>query len=103
MGIYYGDIHYGVKISKKIYKDGDIFLEPKYELIFDDHSMKLNDYLENVKSTYSNLLEPNEYQYELFTDMFTTYNDIRTSKAWQPITIEQMNNFVNGMYKIDYL
>lgn len=103
MGIYYGDIHYGVKISKKIYRDGDIFLEPDYKVIFDNNAILLNGYLDNVKNIYLNLLEPNEYQYELFADMFTTYNGIRTSKAWQAITIEQMNNFVNGMYRIDYI
>ena len=103
MGIYYGDIHYGVKISKKIYRDGDIFLEPNYEVIFDNNAILLNSYLDNVKNIYLNLLEPHRYQYELFADMCVTYNGIRTSKAWQRITLETMANFVNGMYRIDYI
>jgi hypothetical protein len=103
MGIYYGDIHYGVKIAKKIYRDGDIFLEPNYEVIFDNNAILLNSYLDNVKNIYLQLLEPHRYQYELFADIFTTHNGIVSNKAWQRITMEQMNNFINGMYKIDYL
>jgi len=46
MGIYYGYIHYGVKISKKIIsEDGCIFVEPMYEIIFDDKTISPNDYL----------------------------------------------------------
>jgi hypothetical protein len=103
MGIYYGDIHYGIKISKKILINGDTFLEPIYEQIFDDNSILLNYYLDKVKNIYLNLLEPDKYQYELFVDIFTTYNEFKINKGWQFITLEEMINFINGTYKIDFL
>ena len=105
MGILYGDIHYGVKISKKIEIEDDIYIEQIYELKFDDNSISLNDYLDKVKNIYLNLLEPHKYkyQYELYVDMYTTYNGIKSNKTWQIITPEQMINFINNMYKIDFL
>ena len=105
MGIYYGDIHYGVKISKKIIsEDENIFFEPIYEVLFDDKTISLNDYLNKVASEfYLNLSEPKKYHYELFVDIFTTHNDIKSCKGWQIITLEQMINFIDGVYKIDFL
>jgi len=46
MGLFYGDIHYGVKISKKIEIEDDIYTESIYEIKFDDNSISLHDYLE---------------------------------------------------------
>lgn len=103
MGIYYGDIHYGIKISKKIIVEGDIFTEPIYEVKFKDPSISLNDYLYQVANIYLNLLEPDKYIYELYVDVFTTYNGIKGDKEWQIITREQMIHFICGMYKIDFL
>jgi len=103
MGLFYGDIHYGVKISKKIEFDDNIYTEPIYEIKFDDNSISLNDYLHKVKDIYLNLPEPIKHQYELYVDTFTTYNSITSYKGWQIITNEQMNNFINNMYKIDFL
>ena len=89
MGIFYGDTHYGIKNSKKV--------------IIDNHSIKLNDYLYNIKIIYSSLLHPENYQYELYVDLFSTYNSITDSKTWQIITLEQMNNFINSSYQIQYI
>jgi len=102
MGIYYGDIHYGIKISKKVIT-GDLFIEQIYEVIFDNNSISLNDYLYKVANIYLNLLEPEKYRYELLVDVTTTYDGIRSDKGWQVITTEQMIHFVTGIYKIDYM
>ena len=102
MGIYYGDIHYGIKISKKVISEGDLFVEPNYEVIFDNNSISLSDYLYKVANIYLNLLEPEKYRYELLVDFTTTYHGIRSDKGWQVITTEQMINFITGIYKIDY-
>lgn len=104
MGKFFGDIHYGLKISKKIEMDENIFLEPIYEVKFDNPSILLNDYLDNIKNIYSNLLKHDDnYQYELYVDIFTTYNNITGNKDWQKITKEEMVNFIDNKYKIDYL
>jgi len=105
MGIFYGDIHYGIKISKKIRSDGCTFLDPIHELKFDDNSILLTTYLDLVKKIYLNLLdnESDIYQYELLVDIFTTHDGIQSFKGWQQITIEQMNNFINGKYTINFL
>jgi hypothetical protein len=103
MGIYYGDTHYGIKISKKVITEGDLFVEPIYEVIFDNNSISLNDYLYKVANIYLNLLEPEKYRYELLVDITTTYDDIRSDKCWQVITTEQMIHFITGIYKIDYM
>ena len=102
MGIYYGDTHYGIKISKKVITEGDLFVEPIYEVIFDNNSISLNDYLYKVANIYLNLLEPEKYRYELLVDITTTYDGKRSDKGWQVITTEQMINFITGIYKIDY-
>ena len=102
MGIYYGDTHYGIKISKKVITEGDHFVEPIYEVIFDNNSISLNDYLYKVANIYLNLLEPEKYRYELLVDITTTYDGIRSDKIWQVITTQQMINFITGIYKIDY-
>jgi hypothetical protein len=102
MGIYYGDIHYGIKISKKVITESSLVVEPIYEVIFDNNSISLNDYLYKVANIYLNLLEPEKYRYELLVDVTTTYNSIRSDKIWQVITTEQMINFITGIYKIDY-
>lgn len=98
MGILYGDIHYGIKISKKIVVEGDIFLEPIYELIFDDDSRE--DILKKVEDIYSKLLNTYKYQYELLVDVFTTHNGIQCKKGWRTVTSEQMIHFISGMHKI---
>jgi hypothetical protein len=103
MGIYYGDIHYGIKISKKVITEGGLVVEPIYELIFDNNSISLNDYLYKVANIYLNLLEPEKYRYELLVDVTTTYDDISSDKCWQVITTEQMIHFITGIYKIDYM
>ena len=102
MGIYYGDTHYGIKISKKVITEGSLVVEPIYEVIFDNNSISLNDYLYKVANIYLNLLEPEKYRYELLVDITTTYDGIRSDKIWQVITTEQMINFITGIYKIDY-
>ena len=102
MGIYYGDTHYGIKISKKVITEGSLVVEPIYEVIFDNNSISLNDYLYKVANIYLNLLEPEKYRYELLVDITTTYDSIRSDKIWQVITTEQMINFITGIYKIDY-
>ena len=104
MGIYYGDTHYGIKISKKVITEteGDLFVEPIYEVIFDNNSISLNDYLYKVANIYLNLLEPEKYRYELLVDITTTYDGKRSDKGWQVITTEQMINFITCIYKIDY-
>ena len=105
MGIFYGDIHYGIKISKKIMFEGDTVLEPTHEIIFDDNSISLNDYLDKVKNIYLHLLDLNtdKHRFELLVDIFTTYDGNNSFKGWQQITIEQMNKFINGKYKIGFL
>jgi hypothetical protein len=103
MGIFYGDIHYGIKISKKRISEDSIFIEPIHELKFDDNSILLNDYLDKVKYFYLSLLEPDNYQYEVLVDIFTTHDGVQSFKGWQQITIEQMNNFINGEYTINFL
>jgi len=103
MGIYYGDIHYGVKISKKVLVDDDTFLEPFFELIFDDETATINDYLSRVANIYSNLSDPDNYRYELLVDVITIYNGVHISKGWQPATTEEIKNFVGGIYKIDFV
>lgn len=96
MGIYYGDIHYGVRISKKVLVDGDTFLEPFFEIIFDDETVTINDYLIRVANIYSNLSDPDNYRYELLVDVITTYNGIQSYKGWQTATTEEMKNFIYG-------
>jgi hypothetical protein len=107
MGIYYGDIHYGIKITKKSkeeeYTNDDFSIEPIYKIIFDNHSILLDDYLDKIKDIYLNTVDPNEYTYELFVDIFSTHNGITKDKGWQRITMEQMNNFINGKYTINYV
>ena len=112
MGIYYGDTHYGIRISKKVVIEDDIFLEPVYELLFDESR---EDVLTKVSNVYSKLSDPQEfttrsplsivsgipeYRYELLVDVFTTYDGTSSNKGWQVITAEQMNEFIGGMYKI---
>ena len=97
MGIYYGDVHYGLRISKKVVIDGEIFLEPVYELLFDESR---EDVLTKVSNAYSKLSEPQEYRYELLVDIFTTYDGISSYRGWQVITEEQMTEFVSGKHKI---
>jgi hypothetical protein len=103
MGIYYGDTHYGIKISKKIISEDGIFFEPMYEILFDDSSNSLLDYVNKIASIYKNLLQPEKYHYELYVDIITTYNGINSCRGWQIITTEQMINFIDGKYKIDFL
>ena len=97
MGIYYGDVHYGIRISKKVVIDGDTFLEHIYELIFDESR---EDVLKKVAHIYSELSESSEYRYELLVDVYTTYDGPQNNKGWQVITVEQMTEFIGGMYKI---
>jgi len=97
MGIYYGDIHYGIKISKEVVVDDSIYLEPIYELIFVDDS---EDTLKEVANVYSNISEPGKYRYELLVDISTTHNGMSSKKGWQNVTVEQMADFIGGMYKI---
>ena len=104
MGIFYGDIHYGVKISKITVIDDDIFIEQIEEVLFDDKTISLTDYLNKVAPyIYLNLLEPVNYRFELFVDVITTYDGIKSNKGWQIITTEQMINFIDGTYKMEYL
>ena len=98
MGIYYGDVHYGIRISKKVVIDGNTFLEHIYELIFEQESRE--DVLTKVADMYSNLSEPHEYRYELLVDVFTTHDCIKNHKGWQVITAEQMIEFITGKHKI---
>ena len=103
MGIFYGDIHYGLKISQKIVNEDNIFFNTIYEVKFDDTSITLTDYFNEIKNTYLNLLTPSDYKYDLLVDIYTTYDGLNTYKGWQPISHEQMNNFINEKYKLDYL
>jgi hypothetical protein len=103
MGIFYGDIHYGLKVSKKIIEDESTFLETIFELKFDDRTISLNDYLEKIRNLYFNMSNPEKYQFELLVDIIFTHDQIKSYKGWQIITIEQMNNCLNYIYKIDYL
>lgn len=79
---------------------------------FDNKSILLDDYLTQIKEFYlSQLLdldtglELDKIKYELYVDISTThnYNGVSSTKGWQVITQKQMNNFIKGMYKIDYL
>jgi len=127
MGIYYGDVHYGLRISKKVVIEDDIFLEPVYELLFDESR---EDDLTNISNVYFKLSDPQEfttrsplsivsgipefttrsplsivsgipeYRYELLVDVFTTYDGVQSCKGWQVITAEQMAEFVSGNKKI---
>ena len=97
MGIYYGDVHYGIRISKKVVIDGDTFLEPVRELIFDESR---EDVLKKVADMYYKLLEPSKYRYELLVDVFTTYDGPQNNKEWQVITEEQITEFIGGKHKI---
>ena len=94
MGIYYGDIHYGIRISRPVSLD-DGLLEPIYGLMFSSPSD-----LENVRDFYSTLTKSQEYRYFVFVDIYTTHNGIQSTKGWQSITAEQMSDFVKGAYKI---
>ena len=98
MGIYYGDVHYGIRISKKVVIDGDTFLEHIHELIFEDESRE--DVLTKVSNAYSKLSDPQEYRYELLVDVFTTYDGTSSYRGWQVITAEQMTEFIAGKHKI---
>ena len=97
MGIYYGDVHYGIRISKKVVIDGDTFLEPVRELIFDESR---EDVLTKVADIYYKLSDPSKYRYELLVDVFTTYDGTSSNKGWQVITAEQMTEFIAGKHKI---
>jgi hypothetical protein len=100
MGIYYGDIHYGVRISKKVVIDESIFLEPVYELLFqDDSASAVDDSLQNVATFYHELSNGVEYQYELLVDVSTTHDGGSSKKGWQKITAEQMTEFIAGACK----
>ena len=105
MCIYYGNVHYGINISGKTEIDGDIFLEPIFELKFTNQTIKINDYLEQIKKFYLNLIEPEKYQYELLVDISSSYSNASSnnSRGYQNITYEQMTNFIDGKYKMDYL
>jgi hypothetical protein len=92
MGIFYGDIHYGIRISKKVENLDDNFIKTIHEVKFNDHSILLNEYLDKIKNIYLNLLELKEYRYELFVDIFTTYNGVKSDKGWQIITAELTSN-----------
>ena len=111
MGIYYGNIHYGIRISRtfSLHED-EIRAEPIFELMFSSHSD-----LEKVRGFYSTLriLEAKndkisrmncagEYIYFVFVDICTTYSGMQSTKGWQPITSEQMADFVKGNYKIGF-
>jgi len=98
MGIYYGDVHYGIRISKKVVIDGDTFLEHIYELIFEDESRE--DVLKKVADMYYKLSDSHEYRYELLVDVFTTYDGTSSNKGWQVITAEQITEFIAGKHKI---
>jgi hypothetical protein len=97
MGIYYGDVHYGIRISKKVVIDGDTFLEPVRELIFDESR---EDVLTKVADMYYKLLEPSKYRYELLVDVYTTYDGTSSYRGWQVINAEQMTEFIAGKHKI---
>jgi hypothetical protein len=103
MGIFYGDIHYGLKISQKIVCEEVIFFNTIYKVKFDDTSNSLSDYIDQIKNIYLNLLNQNEFQYELLVDIYTTYDNIHSYKGWQIISPEQVINFINKKYKLDYL
>lgn len=98
MGIYYGDIHYGIRISRPVSLDGDLLvLKPIYGLIFSSQSD-----LEKVRDFYKSLSIPENYRYFVFVNIYTTYKGEESSKEWQPITEEQMEKFVNGAYQIGF-
>lgn len=97
MGIYYGDIHYGIRISKKVVVYDNTFFEPIYELIFDDSREYV---LTKVADIYSKLSQSSKYRYELLVDIFTTYDGTSSNKGWQVITEEQMIEFISGKHKI---
>ena len=94
MGIYYGDTHYGIRISKKVTIEDS---EPVYELLFDESR---EDDLTNISNVYSKLSDPQGYRYELLVDVFTTYDGPQSYKGWQVITAEQMVEFIAGKHKI---
>ena len=77
--------------------DGDTFLEPVRELIFDESR---DDILTKVTHIYSELSESSEYRYELLVDVYTTYDGTSSNKGWQVITAEQMTEFIAGKHKI---
>lgn len=103
MGIFYGDIHYGIQISKKINNNDQIFEEIIYEIKFIDKSITLDKYLGYVKIIFLYLFKPENYQYKLYADVITTHNCVENKKGWQVISQEQMFNFIGRKYKIDYL
>jgi len=98
MGVFYGDVHYGIKISKRTEDEHSIYLDPIYELIFDDDSEE--DIIDKVANVYLKLNDPHNYQYELLVDVFTTHNGISSKKGWQTISKDQMNDLIGGMYKL---
>jgi hypothetical protein len=98
-----GDIHYGIKISKKIELDCGIFTEPIYEVIFNDKSISLSEYVIKVKHFYNNLADPYLYQCELFVDIYNTLERKKCYKGYQIITHEQSLQFINGLCKMDYI
>jgi len=110
MGIFYGDIHYGIRIFKVQRRnnqtidddaDDDVFLELVFELLFQpDFSATLEDSLQKICEFYGQLEDPHNYQCELLVDIFTTHDGISSKKGWQPITAEQMTEFIAGAYKI---
>ena len=98
MGIYYGDIHYGVRISRPVSLCGDLLeLTPIFGLMFSSQSD-----LEKVRDFYKTLTKPQDYRYFVCVDVYTTLNGIQCIKEWQPITEEQMEKLVNGDYQIGF-
>ena len=112
MVLFYGDVHYGVKISNKnmlniptIY--GDNFDEDViYEVKFTATSKTLQDYLIEIKTASHNCLEPTKYKYELLIEVVetpkSTNGEYKHFILWQIISPNQMIDFINGLYKIDF-
>ena len=73
------------------------------ELKFDDKTISFNDYLDYINNEFLNLIDPEKYQFALYVDIISTHDQIKKCKGWQNITTEQMVNFLNNSYKIDYL
>jgi hypothetical protein len=103
MGIFYGDIHYGIKISKRVINEFNIIYEPIFELLFIDKTVSLPLYLANIANIYNNLPDTENYRFELYVDITSTHYGAQSYKGWQQISYEEMYNFINGKFKMDYI
>lgn len=103
MGIYYGDIHYGARITEVTEVEGYIEEELVLELLFINNGTSLDTYIDQIKSVFSTLSGTAKYKYELYVDIITTFDANSCQKGWQIVSGIEMNKVISGKYKIGFL